>query len=66
MNKLNSNKGNEIKLDILPWDIFKSDATSYFILKYESISITFKIDISQFMAKMNPNNENENKSDILP
>ena len=34
MTKRNPNNGNEIKSDISPWDIFKSDATCFFIKKY--------------------------------
>ena len=42
--------------------IFKFDAIYFFIKKYESISITFKI---SFMTKVNSNNGNELKSDIF-
>ena len=48
MTKVNAKNGNETKLDIFPWIIFKSDATSFFIKKYKSILITFKIKITQF------------------
>ena len=48
MTKLNLNNGNETKSDILPWDMFKPDARSFFIKKYSSISMAFKINISQF------------------
>ena len=37
MTKVKLNNGNETKLDIFPWDIFKSDTISFFyqkILKY--------------------------------
>ena len=34
MNKVNRNHGNETKLDIFPWDMFKSDNVSFFIKKY--------------------------------
>ena len=37
MTKVNANNGNETKLDIFPWDIFKSGTLSFFyqkILKY--------------------------------
>ena len=33
MTKGNPNNGNETKLDNFPWDIFKSNAISYFIKK---------------------------------
>ena len=48
MAKVKPNNGNEIKLDIFPWDIFKSEIISFFIKKYENISMTFKIKFSQF------------------
>ena len=41
MTKVNLNNGNETKSDIFPWDIFKCGSIS-------SISMTFKIGISQF------------------
>ena len=34
MIKVNLNNGNEIKSDILPWDIFKSEVITFFIKKY--------------------------------
>ena len=34
MTKVNPNNGNETKLDIFPWDIFKSYAISFLIKKY--------------------------------
>ena len=34
MTKVNPNKGNETKSDILPWDIFKPDTISFFIKNY--------------------------------
>ena len=55
MTKLNPNNGNQTKSDIFPRDVFKSDTISFFIKKYQSISMTFKIEISHFMTKMNPN-----------
>ena len=67
MTKVNPNNGIEIKSDIFPQEIFKSDTISFFIKKYLSISMTFKIDISEFyVTKVNPNNGNETKSDIFP
>ena len=33
MNKVNPNNENEIKSDIFPWGIFKSDAISFFYQK---------------------------------
>ena len=40
--------GNETKSDILLWDIFKSDIILFLSKKNSSISMTFKIEISQF------------------
>ena len=34
MTKVNPNNGNEIKSDIFPWDIFKSDVMPFFVKKY--------------------------------
>ena len=48
MTKVNPNNGNETKSNISPWGIFKSDTISFFIQKHQSISMTFKIEISQF------------------
>ena len=48
MTKVNPNNGNQTKSDIFSWHIFKSDTTSFFIKKYRSISMNFKIEISQF------------------
>ena len=49
MTNVKRNNGNETKLNIFPWDIFKSDAISLFLSKkYQNISMTFKIEISQF------------------
>ena len=31
MTEVNLNNGNESKLDIFPWDAFKSDSISFFI-----------------------------------
>ena len=33
MTKVKLSNGNETNSDILPWDIFKSDSTSFFISK---------------------------------
>ena len=46
MTKVSPNNGNETKSDIFPWDVFKSDKISFFIEKYSSISMNFKIEIS--------------------
>ena len=35
MTKVNPNNGNETKSDIFPWDMFKSDAVSFFHQKYK-------------------------------
>ena len=48
MTKVKPNNGNKTKSDIFLWDIFKSDTISFFTKKYCSISMTFKIEISQF------------------
>ena len=48
MTKVNPNNGNKTKVDIFPWDIFKSDTMSLFAKKHQSIPMTFKIQISQF------------------
>ena len=48
MTKENPNNGNETKSDIYPWDIFKLDPIPFLIEKYQSISMTFKIEVSQF------------------
>ena len=48
MTKVKPNNRNETKSDIFPWDIFKSDIIAFFIQKYSSILMTFKIKISQF------------------
>ena len=42
MTKVNPNNGNETKSDVFAWD------KSFFIKNYQSISMTFKIKISQF------------------
>ena len=34
MTRVNPNNGNETESDIFPWDIFKSDAISFFIKEY--------------------------------
>ena len=47
MTKGSPNNENERKSDIFSWDISKSDVVSFFIKKCQSISITFKIKISQ-------------------
>ena len=48
MTKVKPNNGNETKSDVFLWDILKSDTISFFIKKYYSISMTFKIRIFQF------------------
>ena len=45
MPEFNSNNGNETKLDIFPWDIFKYDTKYFFVKRYSNISMTFKIKI---------------------
>ena len=52
--KVNLNNENETKSDISPWGIFKSDCISFSLSKYSSISMTFKIGISQFYDKSEP------------
>ena len=34
MTKVKESNGNETKLDVFPWDIFKSDTISFFIKLY--------------------------------
>ena len=46
MTKVNPNNGTEIKSDIFPWGIFKSDV--FFLSKNISVSVTFKTKLSQF------------------
>ena len=46
MTKVKQKNENETKSDTFPWEIFKSDTISFFIKKYENISM--KIGISQF------------------
>ena len=46
MTKVKESNGNETKLDIFPWDIFKSDTISFFVKLYWGISMTFQIKIS--------------------
>ena len=48
MTKMNLNNRKETKSDIFPYDTFKSDSISLFIKICISISMTFKIVISQF------------------
>ena len=50
MTKVNPNNGTETKSDIFQWDIFKSDTISFSIENYESISMTFKIKVSQIYS----------------
>ena len=47
MNKVRPNNGNEAKSDISSWYMLKSDI-SFFIKKFQSVSMAFKIKISQF------------------
>ena len=46
MTKVNPDNRNETKTAIFPWDIFKYDA--FFIKANYRVSMTFKINISQF------------------
>ena len=48
MTKVNPNNENETKSDIFLWYIFKLTSFLFFTEKYESISMTLKIEISQF------------------
>ena len=50
MTKVNPNIRLETKSDFFQWNIFKSDTISFSIEKYESISMTFKIKISQIYS----------------
>ena len=53
MTKVNPNNGNEIKSDIFPWDIFKSDVMfiGCKILKYFRDFDNWHLLISQFHCK---------------
>ena len=64
MTKVKLNKGNETKSDIFPWQIFKSDGTSFLsnILKYFNDSNS---ELLSFMTSANPKNENETKPNIF-
>ena len=42
MTKVNPNNGNKTKVDIFPWDIFKSDTISLFVKKHQSIPNDFQ------------------------
>ena len=48
MIKVNPNSENVTKSVIFVWGIFKSDVVFFFIKKYWSISVLFKIEFSQF------------------
>ena len=48
MTKVNPNNGNERKSDTCLWDIFNSETIPIFIKICQSISMTFKIEMSQF------------------
>ena len=48
MIKVNPNSENVTKSVIFVWGIFKSDVVFFFIKKYWSISMLFKIEFSQF------------------
>ena len=48
MTKVNPNNGTESKSDIFLWDILKYHVIYFFVNKFLSISMTFKIKISQF------------------
>ena len=61
MTKVNPNNKNETKSDIFAWDIFKSDAISFFIKKYYSILMTFKIENSHVYASSEPKQCKQNK-----
>ena len=54
LTKVNANNGNKTNSDICPLDIFKSDTISFFIKKILSISMTFKIKLSQFFDQNEP------------
>ena len=56
----------ETKLDIFPWDIFKSDVMYFFIKNIKVFYWLSKLKFPGFMTKVNKNNENQTKSDILP
>ena len=48
MTIVNPHNGNEIKSDIFSWNLFKSVVIYFFVKKHLSISMSFKLEISQF------------------
>ena len=48
MTKMNPKNVNKTKPEVFSWDILKSDVIYFFAKKYLSISVTFKIKLSQF------------------
>ena len=61
MTKVNSNNGSKTKSDRSPWDICKSYVIYFFIKKYGSISMIFKIKFSQFYDWREPKQYKWNK-----
>ena len=60
------NPNNENETNIFPRDIFKSDATSPFIKKYQCILMTFKAKMSQFYHLLEPKQWTLNKIRSFP
>ena len=62
MTKVNLKNSNEVKSDIFPWSIFKSDTISFF--NWEEIKVFQSISKSKFlcfMTTLNRNNGNETR-----
>ena len=56
MTKVKPNNPNEAEADIFPWEIFKSDATSFFIKNIKVFQWPSKSKFFDFMTEMNPSN----------
>ena len=65
MTKMNVNNRRERKLDIFPWEIFKSDTISFLSKHIRVFQWLSKSKFVSFMTKVNPDNWNETKSDIF-
>ena len=65
MTKVNPSNGNETKLDIFSWDIFKTDTLSFLSKNIKVFQCLSKSKVLSFMTKVNPSNRNEAKSDIF-
>ena len=63
--KVNQNNGNETKLDIFPWDIFKSETISFLSKNIKVFQRLSKSKFLSFTINVKPNNRNETKSDMF-